>query len=50
MMLLWANNHYHDFEGDHIMEDYLEAFESGLEQQVLVAEAVNFMIRFNVLQ
>lgn len=39
VMLLWANNHYHDFEGDHMMEDYLEAFENGLEQQVLVAMA-----------
>ena len=33
-MLLWANNHYGDFESDLIMEDYLETFERGLEQQV----------------
>ena len=33
-MLLWVNNHYGDFEGDPVMEDYLETFEKGLEQQV----------------
>ncbi|KAJ7381150.1 Rap guanine nucleotide exchange factor 2 [Desmophyllum pertusum] len=32
-MLLWVNNHYSDFERDPIMEDYLETFEKGLEQQ-----------------
>ena len=34
VMLLWVNNHYGDFEGDLRMEDYLETFERGLEQQV----------------
>ena len=33
-MLLWVNNHYDDFERDAVMEDYLETFERGLEQQV----------------
>lgn len=33
-MLLWVNNHYSDFEGDPVMEDYLETFEKGLELQV----------------
>ena len=33
-MLLWVNNHYGDFEGDPVMEDYLETFEKGLELQV----------------
>ena len=33
-MLLWVNNHYGDFEKDAVMEDYLETFEKGLEQQV----------------
>ena len=33
-MLLWVNNHYGDFERDALMEDYLETFEKGLEQQV----------------
>lgn len=33
-MLLWVNNHYGDFEGDPLMEGYLETFEKGLEQQV----------------
>jgi hypothetical protein len=33
-MLLWVNNHYADFEGDVAMENYLETFEKGLEQQV----------------
>ncbi|XP_048580801.1 rap guanine nucleotide exchange factor 6 isoform X2 [Nematostella vectensis] len=33
VMLLWVNNHYNDFEGDHVMEDYLQAFESALEVQ-----------------
>ncbi|KAL9979326.1 hypothetical protein ACROYT_G016974 [Oculina patagonica] len=32
-MLLWVNNHYGDFEGDPVMEDYLETFEKGLELQ-----------------
>lgn len=32
-MLLWVNNHYGDFERDAVMEDYLETFEKGLEQQ-----------------
>ena len=33
-MLLWVNNHYSDFEGDSVMEGYLETFEKGLEIQV----------------
>lgn len=33
-MLLWVNNHYGDFERDADMENYLETFEKGLEQQV----------------
>lgn len=33
-MLLWVNNHYGDFEGNPVMEDYLGTFEKGLEQQV----------------
>ena len=33
-MLLWVNNHYSDFEGDSVMESYLETFEKGLEIQV----------------
>ena len=33
-MLLWVNNHYGDFEGDPVMEGYLETFEKGLELQV----------------
>lgn len=33
-MLLWVNNHYSDFEGDPVMEDYLGTFEKGLELQV----------------
>ena len=33
-MLLWVNNHYGDFEGDPVMEDYLGTFEKGLELQV----------------
>jgi len=33
-MLLWVNNHYSDFERDADMENYLETFEKGLEQQV----------------
>ncbi|XP_068704769.1 rap guanine nucleotide exchange factor 6-like isoform X1 [Montipora foliosa] len=32
-MLLWVNNHYGDFEGDPVMEDYLGTFEKGLELQ-----------------
>ena len=33
-MLLWVNNHFGDFEGDPVMEDYLVTFEKGLELQV----------------
>ena len=44
-MLLWVNNHYNDFEGDLVMDDYLEAFENGLEQQVN-AISTNLFLQF----
>lgn len=43
-MLLWVNNHYSDFEGDPVMEDYLGTFEKGLELQV---SNRGFMVRTN---
>ena len=43
-MLLWVNNHYSDFERDPIMEDYLETFEKGLEQQVSSGNVPGFTL------
>lgn len=37
-MLLWVNNHYSDFEGDPVMEDYLGTFEKGLELQQMTGQ------------
>ncbi|KAK2568320.1 Rap guanine nucleotide exchange factor 2 [Acropora cervicornis] len=37
-MLLWVNNHYSDFEGDSVMEGYLETFEKGLEIQGMTGQ------------
>ena len=44
VMLLWVNNHYNDFEGDLMMDDYLEAFENGLEQQVYTSVVCLFWL------
>ena len=36
VVLLWVNNHFHDFETDGTMSDFLERFEKLLEKEVRV--------------
>ncbi|XP_067104168.1 rap guanine nucleotide exchange factor 2 [Osmerus mordax] len=33
VVLLWVNNHFNDFEGDHAMTHFLEEFENNLERE-----------------
>ncbi|XP_046881038.1 rap guanine nucleotide exchange factor 2 isoform X3 [Hypomesus transpacificus] len=33
VVLLWVNNHFNDFEGDHAMTRFLEEFENNLERE-----------------
>ena len=39
VVLLWVNNHFHDFETDGTMSDFLERFEKLLEKEVRIHKA-----------
>ena len=40
--MLWVNNHFNDFEGDHAMTRFLEEFENNLEREV------GFFLKLNI--